>query len=103
MTAAKGGKRPGAGRKKGALSRRTQEITAAALADGITPLEYMLSVMRTSTDTKRRDAMAVAAAAYVHPRLAAIEANVKVSEHEEAVKHLHATVTATMDDHDRPN
>ena len=103
MTAVKGGKRPGAGRKKGALSKRTQEIAAAVLADGVTPLEYMLNVMRTSSDPKRKDAMAIAAASYIHPRLSAIEANVKVSEHEEAVKHLHATVTATVEDHERPN
>lgn len=101
MSAGKGGKRPGAGRKKGALSKRTQEIAAAVLADGITPLEYMLQVMRTSPDLKRRDTMAIAAAAYVHPRLAAIEANVKVSEHEEAVKSLHAVINS--EEHERPN
>lgn len=70
---ARGGKRQGAGRKKGAITKRTQEIVAKANAEGESPLEYMLRVMRTSGDDKRRDAMAVAAAAYVHPRLAAVE------------------------------
>ena len=69
----RGGARPGAGRKKGALTKRTQEIVASAAADGETPLEYMLRVMRTSEDPKRKDAMAVAAAPFVHPKLAAVE------------------------------
>lgn len=69
----RGGARPGAGRKKGSATRRTQEIVAAAQADGETPLEYMLRVMRTSDDTKRKDAMAIAAAPFVHPKLAAVE------------------------------
>lgn len=98
------------GRQKGVKNKATlqaetftKEVIEATLHEGISPLEYMLQVMRTSNDTKRKDAMAVAAAAYIHPRLASIEANVKVSEHEEAVKHLHATVTATVEDHERPN
>jgi hypothetical protein len=44
---------------------RTPEVLAAAEADGITPLIYMLSVMRNpAADDKRRDAMAMAAASY---------------------------------------
>jgi hypothetical protein len=70
----RGGKRPGAGRKAGAITKRTQEATAAILASGQTPLDYMLSVMRDgSADVARRDDMAKAAAPYVHPKLAAIE------------------------------
>lgn len=69
----RGGKRPGSGRKKGSVTRRTQEIIAAVAADGESPLEYMLRVMRTADDDKRRDAMAVAAAPFLHPRLAAIQ------------------------------
>jgi hypothetical protein len=58
----RGGKRDGAGRKKGALTTRTQEIVAKASAEGAQPLEYMLKVMRDETaDEKRRDAMAIAA------------------------------------------
>ena len=38
------------------------------------PLDYMLSVMRDSTaDAKRRDAMAIAAAPYLHPKLTAVD------------------------------
>ena len=103
--AGRGGARPNAGRKKGSITspRKAAIIEAGreAGAAGETPLEYMLRVMRTSNDDKRKDAMAVAAAAYLHPRLASIEANVKVSEHEEAVKHLHSVVT--LGDHEHPN
>lgn len=105
---ARGGARPGAGRKKGTITspRKAAIIEAgrAAALEGETPLAYMLRIMRTSNDDKRRDAMAVAAAAFVHPRLSNIEANVKVSEHEEAVKSLHAVVaSSSADEHERPN
>jgi len=39
------------------------------------PLDYMLSVMRDAgADTRRRDAMAMAAAPYLHPKVTAVEA-----------------------------
>jgi hypothetical protein len=42
----------------------------AALAAGVSPLEYMLGVMRDpAADDKRRDDMAKAAAPYAHSRL----------------------------------
>ena len=70
----RGGRRPGAGRKPGSLTRRTREIAEQAAGDGITPLEYMLAVMRDSDEpAERRDEMAKAAAPYVHPKLAATE------------------------------
>jgi hypothetical protein len=63
------------GRQKGARNRATEEARAAAVATGILPLDYMLSVMRDpANDHKRRDAMAMAAAPYLHPRLTAIDA-----------------------------
>lgn len=43
---ARGGKRPGAGRKKGSLTKRTREIAEKAAEEGITPLEVMLDNMR---------------------------------------------------------
>jgi len=43
---AKGGKRPGAGRPKGALTKRTQDIAIKAISEGKTPLEVMLENMR---------------------------------------------------------
>src|SRR5262249_14959637 len=70
----RGGHRPGAGRKPGSLTRRTREIVEQAAGDGITPLEYMLAVMRDADEPpERRDEMAKAAAPYVHPKLAATE------------------------------
>jgi hypothetical protein len=62
------------GRQKGTRNRATAEARAAAAATGILPLAYMLSVMRDpDADQKRRDAMAMAAAPYLHPKLSAIE------------------------------
>lgn len=42
--------------------------------EGETPLQYMLRVMRdVGADEKRRDAMALGAAQYLHPKLAAVQ------------------------------
>lgn len=41
-----GGKRAGAGRKKGSLTTKTREVAERALAEGKTPLEVMLDNMR---------------------------------------------------------
>jgi hypothetical protein len=62
------------GRQKGARNRATAEARAAAEATGILPLDYMLTVMRDAkADAKRRDAMAVAAAPYLHAKMSAVE------------------------------
>jgi hypothetical protein len=73
---ARGGKRQGAGRKRGALSKKTQEIAAKASAEGITPLEVMVGAMREAWERNDREAAAryaKDAAPYMHPRLAAVE------------------------------
>ena len=63
------------GRQKGTRNRATEEARAAAAATGILPLDYMLAVMRDpNADHKRRDAMAMAAAPYLHSRLTAVDA-----------------------------
>jgi hypothetical protein len=63
------------GRQKGARNRATAEARAAAEEAGILPLDYMLSVMcDPNAEPKRRDAMAIAAAPYLHPKLSAVEA-----------------------------
>lgn len=70
----RGGKRPGAGRPKGAISKSTRAIREAAENGGETPLEYMLRVMRDRKAVdSRRDEMAKAAAPYLHAKLSAIE------------------------------
>ncbi len=78
----RGGRRPGAGRPKGSLSKRTKDRLAfgeEAAALGITPLEIMLRHMRSLWDAGRKaDACTIAkdVAPYVHPRLSAVEQNV---------------------------
>jgi len=55
---------------RGATNKRTREIAEGAIQSGVSPLEYMLNVMRDkNADTERRDEMARAAAPYIHPRL----------------------------------
>lgn len=69
-----GGRRPGAGRKPGVATTKTREIAERALASGLTPLDYMLNVMRDEgAPPERRDSMAKAAAPYVHPSLKSVE------------------------------
>lgn len=101
-----GGKREGSGRKKGTVGEATKlrvAVAEKALRSGLTPLDYMLSILRDETrDEKERFAAAKEAAPYLHPRLASVEANVKISEHEEAVRSLAAVVTSN-DEHERPN
>lgn len=74
---ARGGKRAGAGRKKGQVSQETAErksIAAKALAEGLTPLDYMLRILRDEgQEQSARFAAAKEAAPYLHPRLAAVE------------------------------
>lgn len=87
---ARGGSRPGAGRKPGSANKRTREIADQAAADGVTPLEYMLKIMRDeeAADDVRFDA-AKAAAPYMHPRLSNIEANGNLAEpYEDRLKRL---------------
>lgn len=70
----RGGKREGAGRPAGAASKRTREIADNAASEGLTPLEYMLDVLRNEcADPKDRMWAAEKAAPYVHARLATVE------------------------------
>jgi hypothetical protein len=75
----RGGKRPGAGRKKGSVSKATvyrQEMMARAAAEGISPLEVMMTAMRKAWDAGDVDKAvlhAVQAAPYMHPKLAAVQ------------------------------
>jgi len=62
------------GRKKGVRNRRTRELLERIEASGITPLDYMLQVMRnTKAPLAIRFEAARQAAPYIHPKLAAIE------------------------------
>ncbi len=73
-----GGKRPGAGRPKGASVRknpkRLERIKQRALEEGkIVPLDYFMGVLNDpeATDDERMEA-AKAGAPYMHPRLQAV-------------------------------
>ena len=80
----RGGARKGAGRKPGAITQRTRDIANGLIDDGgMTPLEFMLQVMREGPPEgasaevvfgtrNRQFEAAKAAAPYVHPRLAAL-------------------------------
>lgn len=70
---ANGGARPGAGRKPGAATAMNEEARKRALEGGMSPLDYLLGVMRdTNQDAGRRLDAAKAAAPYVHARLNAV-------------------------------
>lgn len=85
----RGGKREGAGRKKNAPNKRTAEIQQKVESTGITPLEYMISIMRNETlEQRERLSAAVAAAPYVHAKLTSVEMNAKVTTHEAGLDEL---------------
>ena len=73
-----GGKRAGAGRKKGAATQRTKKtntIAEKAAGDGVLPLQVMLEAMREMYEAKqlgKAAAIAKDAAPYLHRRLATI-------------------------------
>lgn len=100
-----GGKRPGAGRKKGAIDRVTREVAEREIKTGVTPLEVMLKTMRALWDEahvkdekgkvtlnteKAKEAMVVAdrAAPYCHARIAAVEPPQKPPEKAEEENEL---------------
>ena len=97
---AKGGYRAGSGRKPGSTTQKTREIAERAAEEGITPLEYMLQLLRSEVDedmepSQKAALMALkfeaakAAAPYIHPRLAAIEMKGNMTmTHEQALDDL---------------
>lgn len=84
-----GGRRPRAGRKQGQASTRSREIADKAAAEGLTPLEYMLDLLRkpypknadaatlAAYDAMKMDA-AKAAAPFIHSRLAPLDPKVRL-------------------------
>lgn len=79
-----GGRRDGAGRKPGSKNDKSAEIAQQAAAKGLTPLEYMLDILRAEPSAEAEPAVklshqamrfeaAKAAAPYIHPRLNAIQ------------------------------
>ena len=57
------------GRPRGSRNKTTEEFIRKVIGEGITPLDYMLAVMRDeNAGPERRDRMAIAAAHYIHRR-----------------------------------
>lgn len=76
---ARGGKRDGAGRPAGAVSEKTREVAEKAISEGLTPLDYMLTILRNeAADVKDRMWAAEKAAPYVHAKLANVDVNAKL-------------------------
>lgn len=97
----RGGVRIGAGRKAGSTDRAMRKITvdrvlnATGTGPDATPLAYMLAVMqdKNNKETIRLQA-AIAAAPYVHPKLAAIEVK---SENKNTLTVQHELASALKD------
>ena len=81
-----GGARPGAGRKKGRATAMNEAARKEAVSGGITPLEYMLQVLR-DPETNKMEKMdaAKAAAPYIHARLNAVDMTAKVQQDERTI------------------
>ncbi len=101
-----GGSQPGAGRPKGAINKKTQDLIKKATEEGISPIEVLLNDMRffyNLGENKMQEAMTTEpgkkqanafrastalkeiardcardAAPYIHPKLASVQANVNV-------------------------
>lgn len=74
-----GGARAGAGRPRGSVSSRSVDVVAKAMAEGISPVEFMLNLMRDEkADAKSRAWAAEKVAPFVHPRPAPMERTVQI-------------------------
>lgn len=94
---ARGGKRSGAGRPAGAATKRDREAANKAADQGITPLEYMLTILR-DDDADRKDRMWAAekAAPYMHARLTAVDHSSKDGSMTPQPSHI--IIEAAVDD-----
>lgn len=87
---ARGGKREGAGRPAGAINGKTAERVSQIEASGLTPLDFMLQMLRDEGQSlENRQWAAEKAAPYVHAKLANVEMNANVNvSHEDALGEL---------------
>lgn len=72
----RGGSRKGAGRPRGAATKRSRQVADRESKNGITPLEVMLKAMRAHVDKNDLDAaasIAKDAAPYMHAKLASVQ------------------------------
>jgi hypothetical protein len=84
------GRKTGGGSRKGRPNKATAAREVEIAASGLTPLGYMLSILRDEgADPAARGWAAQHAAPYVHPRLAAIEHSGGMTvRHEDALGEL---------------
>lgn len=76
-----GGARPGSGRKPGAATKKIREAADRLASEGLTPLDYMVGVLRGEMEFDPvKFQAAEKAAPYMHPRLASIDATVKTPD-----------------------
>ena len=93
-----GGKQPGAGRPRGSRNRRTREAIAAA-EQGVSPLDFLLGVMRDSSlDLGYRIEAAKAAAPYVHPKLSHVQVQATTDHRHLTDEQLDAEIAALLAD-----
>lgn len=86
-----GGKRAGAGRKKGIPNKTNKTVRERAAASGQMPLDYMLEIMRNPKIAKaRRDWAAEKSAPYLHSRLQAVTHS---SDPKKPIVMVHRTMT----------
>lgn len=91
----RGGARPGAGRKPGAATIKTREAANTIAAMGLTPLGYMMGVLNETVEYDEvKFEAAKAAAPYVHPRLANVEAKVTATIRDQSEADLDAEIGA---------
>lgn len=66
------------GRPKGSPNKASAAKAEEVAASGVTPLDFMLNAMRDTSKTfEQRFEAAKASAAYVHPKLSAVDATVE--------------------------
>jgi hypothetical protein len=72
MAGGHGGRRAGSGRKPGAVTVRNRAVADTSIADGgLSPLEFLLSIVRNPNEpAQRRLDAAKSAASFCHARLA---------------------------------
>lgn len=76
------------GRAAGVVNRKTAEVQKMVAETGMTPLEYLLMVMRdVGGEPKERINAAVAAAPYVHAKLSTVDLKAELTG---TVKHEHS-------------
>lgn len=94
------------GRKKGTPNKLTMARKAKIEAAGITPLDYLLGLLRDEDQPQEvRFSAAKEAAPYVHPKLASIEGNLnhKVSKHDDVIAEIESVINAGAEVHGLPN